>query len=458
MPAITSARQRAGLTDVLPRQVQEFLRTETGGGAVLLAATAAALVWANSPWPDSYASVWQTKLTITLGGAELSHDLRGWINEGLMALFFFVVALEIRREFDMGSLRQRGSVTLPALAAIGGMVLPAGLYLLLNAGGPGANGWAIPIATDIAFALGVVGLLGSRSPPQLRVLLLTIAVVDDIGAIAVIAIAYTDQLHAIAILVSALAFLAILGLRGLRIWSLPLNIALGLTMWVAMSESGIHPTITGVLLGLAATAWPPAEQDVSHAGRLTRLFEQEPSPARARSAKLGIELAMSHNERLQHVLHPWTSYLVVPLFALANAGVKLDSSSLERSLSSEIALAIVVGLLLGKMLGVTGASLLAQRLGLGSLPSGIGVRSLLGTGAVAGIGFTVSLFVAELAFPGSPLQEEAKVGVLAGSLSSAVLGWLILAPRAGSPDPGSSHRPGAPGTDDVPSRRPRSSH
>ena len=434
MAATSPARPRAALSDVLPRQVQEFLRTETGGAAVLLGATVAALLWANSPWPDTYGSVWQTKLTIALGDAELSHDLRGWINEGLMALFFFVIGLEIRREFDMGSLQQRGSVTLPALAAVGGMALPAILYLLLNAGGPGADGWGIPIATDIAFALGVVGLLGTRCPPQLRVLLLTVAVVDDIGAIAVIAIAYTDQLHAVGILVSAFAFLAILGLRALRIWSMPLNVALGVTMWVAMSESGIHPTITGVLLGLAATAWPPAEEDISHAGRLTRLFEQEPSPARARSAKLGIELAMSHNERLQHVLHPWTSYLVVPLFALANAGVKLDSDSLERSLTSEITLAIVIGLVVGKLLGVTGASLLAQRLGVGSLPSGLAVRDVLGTGAVAGIGFTVSLFVAELAFPGSSLQEEAKIGILAGSLASAVLGWLILA-RPGRAEP-----------------------
>jgi Na+/H+ antiporter NhaA len=344
-----------------------------------------------------------------------------------MALFFFVVGLEIRREFDMGSLQQRGSVTLPALAALGGMVVPAALYLLLNAGGPGADGWAIPIATDIAFALGVVGLLGPRCPPQLRLLLLTIAVVDDIGAIAVIAIAYTDQIHAVGILVSAGAFLALLGLRRLRIWSMPLNLALGVTMWVAMSESGIHPTITGVLLGLAATAWPPAADDISHAGRLTRLFEQEPSPARARSAKRGIELAMSHNERLQHVLHPWTGYLVVPLFALANAGVALDSAALERAVQSEITLAIVLGLVAGKLLGITGASLLAQRFKLGTLPAGVGTREVVGAGAVAGIGFTVSLFVAELAFPGTALQEEAKVGVLAGSLAAALLGWLILA-------------------------------
>jgi Na+/H+ antiporter NhaA len=213
-----------------------------------------------------------------LGDAEISHNLREWINEGLMVLFFFIVGLEIRREFDMGSLQSRGSVTLPALAALGGMVLPALLYLALNAGGPGADGWAIPVATDIAFALGVVGLLGRRCPPQLRVLLLTIAVVDDIGAIAVIAIAYTDQLHVAGILIAAVAFLGLLGLRRLRIWSMPLNIFLGLTMWLAMSESGIHPTIAGVLLGLAATAWPPTEEDVARAAGLTRLFEQAPSP------------------------------------------------------------------------------------------------------------------------------------------------------------------------------------
>jgi Na+:H+ antiporter, NhaA family len=433
--SISGNRPRVSVTDVLPRQVQEFLRTETGGAVVLLVATVTALVWANSPWPDSYESAWGTELSITLGNAEVSHDLRAWINEGLMTLFFFVVGLEIRREFDMGSLQQRGSLTLPVLAAVGGMVLPAGLYLLLNAGGPGADGWGIPIATDIAFALGVVGLLGPRCPPRLRLLLLTIAVVDDIGAIAVIAIAYSGEIHLVGIVVAAAAFVALLGLRSIRIWSMPLNLTLGVTMWLAMSESGIHPTIAGVLLGLAATAWPPAEEDVSHAGRLAHLFQQEPSPARARSAKLGIELAMSHNERLQHLLHPWTSYLVVPLFALANAGITLDSAVIERSLSSEITVAIVIGLVAGKMLGVAGAALLAQRLGLGGLSTGLTARQVLGTGAVAGIGFTVSLFVAELAFSGAILQEEAKIGVLAGSLAAALLGSLILATpdRSGQP-------------------------
>ena len=424
----TTATRRPAAT-VLPQQVQEFLRAETGGAVVLLAATIAALAWANSPWSDSYTSLWGTELSIALGGAEISHDLRLWVNEGLMAVFFFVVGLEIRREFDMGALQQRGTVTLPALAAIGGMVVPAALYLALNAGGEGADGWAIPIATDIAFALGVVALLGPRCPPELRLLLLTIAVVDDIGAIAVIAVFYAEELQPAAILVAMSAFMALFALRGLRIWSMPLNLALGVTMWVALSESGVHPTITGVLLGLAATAWPPTEEDISRAGRQARLFEQEPSPARARSAKLGIEFAMSHNERLQHLLHPWASYLIVPVFALANAGVALDADMLERALSSEITIGIVAGLVGGKLAGIAGASLLASRLGIGSLPEGLGMRDVIGVGAVAGIGFTVSLFVAELAFTQPLLREEAKVGILAGSLGAAMLGWLVLATR-----------------------------
>ena len=343
-----------------------------------------------------------------------------------MVFFFYVVALEIRWELALGELRDRRAAAVPALAALGGMVVPALLYVAINAGGEGAHGWGIVMATDIAFVLGALALMGPGLPSQVRVFLLTLAIVDDIGAIVVIAIFYSEGIDLVA-LAAAGGILVAIGLLGrVRVWRGPAYLVAGLALWVAMVESGVHPTIAGVLLGLLTPVHPPRRSEVERATVLTRSFRQDPSPAQARSAMLGVGAAISPNERLQELLHPWTSYVVVPLFALANAGVPLGGDAISRAVGSPITIGIVVGLVAGKTIGISLASFLAVRLGLGTLPRGMTMRHVLGAAALAGIGFTVSLFVTDLAFEDEVLRDEAKVGVLAASVLAAALGWLLF--------------------------------
>jgi Na+/H+ antiporter NhaA len=410
----------------LARPLQEFLRTEAGSSTLLLAATVIALVWANSPLSGAYEDLWGAKLSIEVAGAGISEDLRHWVNDGLMVFFFYVVGLEIRRELALGELRDRREAAVPAIAALAGMVVPALLYLTLNAGGEGARGWGIVMATDIAFVLGALALLGPRCPSQVRVFLLTLAIVDDIGAITVIALFYSASIDLVALAVAAGVLLAIGLLRRIRVWRGPAYFVAGAALWVAMHESGVHPTIAGVLLGLLTAVYPPRRQDVERAATLTRSFRQAPTPELARVAMLGVGGAVSPNERLQEALHPWTSYVIVPLFALANAGVALDGDALGRALGSPITLGVLLGLVVGKGLGISLASLGAVRLGLGELPRGVGRGQLVGASALAGIGFTVSLFVTDLAFDDPVRQEEAKVGVLGASLVAALLGWALF--------------------------------
>jgi Na+/H+ antiporter NhaA len=408
----------------LARPLQHFLHTETGSSSLLLAATIVALVWANSPLDDVYADVWGTTATIGIGSAEITEDLRHWVNDGLMVFFFYVVGLEIRRELALGELRDRREAAVPAVAALAGMVVPAVLYLAINAGGDGARGWGIVMATDIAFVLGALAIMGPRLPSQVRVFLLTLAIVDDIGAITVIALFYSEGIDFVALAVAA-GILGVIGLlRRVRVWRGPAYFVAGFALWAAMHESGVHPTIAGVLLGLLTTVHPPQRSAVERASVLTRSFRQDPSPAQARSAMLGVGAAISPNERLQEALHPWTSYVIVPLFALANAGVVLGGDAIESALTSPITIGVVVGLVVGKTLGISLASLLAVRLGLGGVPRGMRERHLLGAGALAGIGFTVSLFVTDLAFADEALRDEAKVGVLVASVLAAAIGWL----------------------------------
>jgi len=410
----------------LARPLQEFLRTEAGSSVLLLAATAIALVWANSPLSDAYEDLWSTELSIEIGGAGITEDLRHWVNDGLMVFFFYVVGLEIRRELAVGELKNRREAAVPAVAALAGMVVPALLYLALNAGGEGARGWGIVMATDIAFVLGALALLGPRCPSQVRVFLLTLAIVDDIGAITVIAVFYSDDIDLVALGVAAGVLVAIGLLRRIKVWRGPAYFVAGMTLWVAMHESGVHPTIAGVLLGMLTAVYLPRRQDVERAATLARSFRQAPTPELARTASLGVSGAVSPNERLQEALHPWTSYVIVPLFALANAGVVLDGPALERALSSPITLGIVLGLVVGKAAGISAASLATVRARLGELPRGVGRTQLMGASALAGIGFTVSLFVTDLAFDERRLQDEAKVGVLAASLLAALLGWALF--------------------------------
>ncbi len=420
------ARTRTTELTRTARPVQEFLRTESGSATLLLAATIVALVWANSPLGDAYEDLWATELAISVGGAELREDLRHWVNDGLMVFFFFVVGLEIRRELAMGELTDRARAAVPALAALGGMLVPALLYVAINAGGDGARGWGIVMATDIAFVLGLLALLGPRSSSTLRVFLLTLAIVDDIGAIVVIALFYSGDVDLVALAVAAALVPVVLVVNRVRIWRGPAYFLAGAALWVATYESGVHPTIAGVVLGVLVAVFPPSRGDVERAARLSRSFRQAPTPELARAASLGVADAVSPNERLQTLMHPWTSYVVVPIFALANAGVVIDGDALSAAASSPITIGIVVGLVAGKLLGITLFTAAAVRSGRGRLPEGLTRSQITGGAALAGIGFTVSLFVADLAFDDPQQQAEARIGVLAASLLAALLAAALF--------------------------------
>jgi Na+/H+ antiporter NhaA len=404
--------------------LRDYLRTEVGGAIVLLAAALVALAWANLPG-GSYETVWTTHLSVRLGDWELTEDLRHWVNDGLMTFFFFVVGLEVRRELDMGELRERRRVAVPVIAALGGMVVPALIYLAINAGGPGARAWGVAMPTDTALALGVLALVGPSYPQRLRVFVLTLVVVDDIASLIVIAVAYTRDLSLLAFAVAVVLFGVVFLLRFLRVWRGPAYFVVGVALWVAMLSSGVHPAVAGVAMGLLATAYPPRRQRLERAVSLTRMFREQPTPEFARSARLSVDAAISGNERLQYLLHPWTSYVIVPLFALANAGVVLRGSVLASALRSPVGMGVVAGLVLGKLIGISGTSWLATRPRLGRLPLTVPLPQLVGASAVAGIGFTVSLFIADLSL-GGPQLQDAKIGILAASIAASILGSLIF--------------------------------
>jgi len=404
----------------LAAPVRDFLSTETGGAIVLLGAAITALAWANWPGSDSYQSLWATKLSVRIGGGEISADLRHWVNEGLMTFFFLVVGLEAKREFDMGELRERRRLAIPVLAAIGGMAGPIAICVAFNGGGAGEHGWGAAMSTDTAFALGALALLTPRVATRLRVFLLTLAVVDDLGALVVIAVAYTDHVSLPALAVAIGMFGLLLALRYAPAWRRQVSVVVGMALWVAMFKSGIDPVIAGLAIGLVTSAYPPSREDLERATALTRSFREQPTPELARSAQLGVLSAISLNERLQYGLHPWTSYVFVPLFALANAGIHLTGSLLGDAITSPITLGILLGYVVGKPLGILGASWLASR------PFLHGPRPLLswpilaGGGAVAGIGFTVSLLISNLAFTGERL-DQAKLGILASAIAAPLV-------------------------------------
>jgi Na+/H+ antiporter NhaA len=416
---------RTAFVRSLARPLRVFVATEVGSAIILLAAALTALLWVNSPWGSTYETVWTSELSIRLAGAELSLELREWINDGLMALFFFVVGLEIRREFDLGELRDRRRVAIPVLAAIGGMVVPASIYLAINAGTDAGHAWGIVMATDTAFALGVLALVGRRAPMRLRVFLLTLVIVDDVGALVVIAFVYSDDLSLVAMLVASLLFGTVVLLRAIGVQHGGPYLVLGVGLWLAMHESGVHATIAGVLMGLLATAYPPSRSDLQQAASLWRTFREQPTSGLARSASRGLQRAISPNERMQQLFHSWTSYVVVPIFALANAGVELSGEVLRGAATSTITIGIVAGLVLGKLIGITGASWLATRRVLGGFPLTVPWPPLVGAAAVAGIGFTVSLFIAEIALSGAAL-DQAKIGILSASVLATGLSWLVF--------------------------------
>ena len=408
----------------LETPLRDFLRTETGSAAVLLGAAVAALVWVNVD-AHSYERVWQAQLSIRIGGSGVALDLRHWVNDGLMTFFFFVIGLEARREFDMGDLRQRRRVALPVLAGLGGMAVPVGIFVAANAGRSSAHGWGVAMSTDTAFALGMLALVGPRFPERLRAFMLTVVVVDDVAALIVIATVYSGHVALTALLVAIGIVGAMVVVRnsGVRIGLV--YFVLGVTTWVALEKSGVDPVVVGLVMGLLTYAYPAARGDLERATTLFRSFREQPTPELERTARAGLRLAISPNERLQELFHPWTSYVVVPLFALANAGIAISGGFLSHAYTAPITLGILIGYVAGKPVGVVGTSWLVTKLSRGRLRPPVGWLAVAGAGAVAGIGFTVSILIATQAFRGTQL-EEAKLGVLSAALLASLLTWLVF--------------------------------
>ncbi len=414
------------LARTIGRPVMRFLGIEAAGGILLMIATLVALVWANSPWSGSYHDFWHTEFHLGIGDLRLEHHghdltLVELVNDALMAVFFFVVGLEIKRELVDGHLRDRRAALLPAAGALGGMVVPAAVYLVFNQSGDASAGWGIPMATDIAFAVGVLSLLGDRISTPLKVFLLSLAIVDDIGAIIVIAVFYTSDLATSWLALALATTVAVVVLARLKIWYTPLYILLGSVLWYAMFRSGVHATIAGVIMGLLAPA-----------GALIAPGEVRPIDVASldaeglRAAKFRMNESVSVAARLERNLHPITGFVIIPMFALANAGIEISGDSLRDALGSGVTIGVVFGLVVGKVVGVSLFTIGAVRLGISALPSGATVRHIVGVAAIAGIGFTVSLFVTGLAFDDLALQDEAKVGILAASAVAALVGVVIL--------------------------------
>ena len=426
------------------RPFQEFSESEAAGGVLLLAAAALALAWANSPWAESYYTLWEHKFTISFEGFALSKSILHWINDGLMAIFFFVVGLEIKRELLVGELASPRQAALPIAGALGGVVMPALVYLSLNLGGEGAAGWGIPMATDIAFAIGAMALLGSRVPVGLKVFLTALAITDDIVAVLVIAIFYTDNLSWPSLGAAAGFFAALLAVSkfGARH---PLAFALlGVCMWMAMLFSGVHATIAGVLTAFAVSARPRIDMG-KFITRGRELLDQMEYPDKGEeyilrsearqvavlALKDACEKVETPLQRFEHMLLPWVRLIIMPLFAFANAGVPLGTN-LASAVTSPISLGIVLGLVVGKPIGISCAAWLAVRLRLASLPADVSWRQILGAGALGGIGFTMSIFIASLAFTEQPLLGVAKLGIFVGSLVAGGTGFLLLFKSAGA--------------------------
>jgi Na+:H+ antiporter, NhaA family len=408
----------------IPRVVRRFLETEASGGILLVIAAAIALLWANSPWQHGYHQLWSTEIHLAVGNIERSFDLEELVNDGLMTFFFLVVGLEIKRELVAGELRDPRTAALPAIAALGGMVVPVLLYLAITAGSAGVGGWGVPMATDIAFAVGVLALLSRRVPSSLKLFLLTLAIVDDIGAIVVIAVAYSKGIEPLALAVAVASVGLVVAMRATNVRWHGYYIAAGVVLWIAVYEAGVHATLAGVVMGLLAPARPAAPASVVR--EWTSDLADEPTPAEIATMATLARQSVSVAERLEHQLHPMTSFLIVPLFALANAGVTIEGDGLEADGAGRVLAGVVVGLVAGKLVGISLFSWLALRFRVGVLPPDLRPGHIVGGAAVAGIGFTVSLFVAALAFDDPMLVSAAKIGVLVASLLASVIGAIAL--------------------------------
>jgi Na+/H+ antiporter NhaA len=408
----------------LETPLRRFLRTETGSAAVLLAATLAALAWANID-PGGYSAVWHTMLVIRSGTRGVADSWQGWVNSGLMAFFFLVAGLEARREFDMGELRERRRLALPLVVALGGMVVPIAIYLAINAGRSSASGWGAAMSTDTAFALGLLALVGPGVPDRVRTYLLTFSLVDDVAGIVVIALAYSGHIDLAALGAGLVILGAVIVVRWRGVRNGTVYLLLGVAAWVAFFESGVDPVVVGLVMGLLALAYSAGRRDLEQASESFRLFREQPTPELARDARESVRLAMSPNDRLQQLFHPWTSYLIVPLFALANAGITVSGSFLARAYTSPVTLGILLGYVVGKPAGTVGAAWLLTRVSRGRIRPPVGWAAVTGAGAIAGIGFIVSLLIASLAFHGTQLAE-AKVGVLSAALCASALTWAVF--------------------------------
>jgi NhaA family Na+:H+ antiporter len=420
------------------RPFQRFARTESAGGVVLLACATLALAWANSPWSESYFHLWEVRIGMRIGGRALDLSLHHWINDGLMAVFFFVVGLEIKREMRVGELSSPRQAALPIAGALGGMIVPALIYVMLNAGGPGSPGWGIPMATDIAFALGVLALLGPRVPVALKIFLTALAIADDIGAVLVIAVFYTSELSGTSLVAGASIVALLVALNALGVRRPAAYVVPGVLLWLAFLYSGVHATVAGVVLAMTI----PSRTRVNEEEFLFRArgaideFDAACQPGETvltnRAQQEAIEALEHASEDVQtpllvmeHKLHGVVAFLIMPLFALANAGVALGGGLLG-ALSVPVTAGIVLGLVLGKPLGITLFAWLAVRFGLATLPAQASWRALHGVSWLGGIGFTMSLFIAGLAFADPSLLDSAKVGILSASLLAGVAGWVML--------------------------------
>ena len=430
----------------VPRTVvqplQRLLSHEASGGVVMLIAAAVAIVWANSPWSGSYAEVWQTPLRVELGGLlHLDHlSLQTWVNDALMTVFFLLVGVEIKREVVHGELQDVRTVALPIIAAVGGMIVPAAIFAAFNAGGDGSNGWAVPMATDIAFAVGVVTLAGRKVPIAAKIFLLTLAVADDIGAIVVIAVFYTGALSWGWFACALVSLGGIFLLRRGDVQSLAPYMAVGAFAWLALLESGVHATLVGVALGLLTPAWPlrsprrfPPEArriinnvEAAYYDRVLTPAEFAENEQRIAEVSRLAMWSTSPLERLERALSPWVAYVVVPVFALANAGVSLSGDAIGGVVTNPVTTGVILGLVVGKTVGVFGATAIAVKLGVGRLPSGTTWRHLFGLAVSAGVGFTVALFVTSLSFDDAATADSARVGILVGSTLAGLVGYLIL--------------------------------
>jgi Na+/H+ antiporter NhaA len=402
--------------------LRAFISTESASAVVLVAAVVVALVWANAA-PASYAAVWDTRVALRIGDAEFGQDLREWVGGGLMTLFFLVVGLEARREFDLGDLRERRRFVLPLVAGVVGMAVPIGIFLLFNAGLPSAHGWGVAMSTDTALALGLLAMLGRHVPDKVRLFVLTIFVVDDLAALLVIAVVYSEPINGLPLVLAVVVFALLLVVaRTMRRRSV--YFAIGLTLWLALEASGVDPVVAGLVIGLSAPAYTPSRDALEQATGRVRQFREQPTPELVREATTSLTATLSPNARLQSFYHPWTSFVIVPLFALANAGVVLSGDVLATAFTAPVTLGVFVGYVVGKPLGVVATAWAVTRISRGRIRPPVGWAAVLGSGTIAGVGFTVALLIATRAFQGAEL-DQAKVGALSAVVVSAALTWLV---------------------------------